>query len=502
VDENEIVIQYDFDDAPTVQQFVNSNAPRPAIMGPFGSGKSTGCIIKLLRECYLQWPDKDGVRRVRSFVVRNTYRQLEDTTIRTFMEWLPETHFGEYNKKNHNYMILGLEGVEWEVLFRALDRPDHVQNLLSLEVTNAWLNEARELPWAVVEALWGRLGRFPSKRSGKGARRKMMIMDTNPPPENSWFADVYIKRPRKGFVLYRQPGGMDKNAENRKHLPDRYYEDLLEVMDEETARVYVHGELGVIKRGMRVYPEYREQIHSRGNIEPISHLTNRRLWRGWDFGLTPACVIAQVNSKGQLRALVEFTTDRAGIDAFSDLVLRQCSQWFRGYMWDDVGDPSGKSASQTREESCFDILEAKGINIRPASNNLNRRIESVRKGLTTLIDGEPALIVNKKGCPVLHEGFMGGYYYRPILVRDQMDERYAQEPEKNKYSHPHDALQYICEEVFGYMLDGLNKSEIERQQPIQITNSPVVAALRDDAWDDEDIDWTGPERTDSDWRPW
>jgi hypothetical protein len=39
------------------------------IMGPFGSGKSTVCIMEILRRASLQQPGKDGIRRSRWAVI-------------------------------------------------------------------------------------------------------------------------------------------------------------------------------------------------------------------------------------------------------------------------------------------------------------------------------------------------------------------------------------------------------------------------------------------------
>ncbi len=50
-------------------------------------------------------------------------------------------------------------------------------------------------------------------------------------------------------------------------------------------------------------------------------------------------------------------------------------------------------------------------------------------------------------CGVLRKGFNGGYKYRRVQVSG--DERFTDEPNKNRYSHPHDALQYAALESGG-----------------------------------------------------
>ena len=139
-------IKYSYRDVPTVLKFAESNAFVRGLMGPFGSGKSSGCVVEIINRAHQQTPGPDGIRRTRFAVVRNTYQQLRDTTIKTFFDWLPESLFGTYKKAEHTYTITGFEGVHCEVIFRALDRPEQISNLLSLELTAAWVNEAREVP--------------------------------------------------------------------------------------------------------------------------------------------------------------------------------------------------------------------------------------------------------------------------------------------------------------------------------------------------------------------
>ena len=44
------------------------------LLGPIGSGKSVTCAIELLLIAMDQEPDKNGVRRTKFAIIRNTYR--------------------------------------------------------------------------------------------------------------------------------------------------------------------------------------------------------------------------------------------------------------------------------------------------------------------------------------------------------------------------------------------------------------------------------------------
>jgi hypothetical protein len=135
---------YDTSDAPTIREFLNSDAFLRAIMGPLGSGKSTACIWDIVNRGLRQRPGPDGIRRTRWCVVRNTFSQLNDTTIKTVHQWFPPITTGRYRATDHEFVIDKLVApgdkypAQIELLFRALDRPDHVRKLLSLDLTGAW----------------------------------------------------------------------------------------------------------------------------------------------------------------------------------------------------------------------------------------------------------------------------------------------------------------------------------------------------------------------------
>lgn len=442
---NDIV--YSYEHVPTIKQFSQSSKFIRSLMGPFGSGKSSGCVIELVK-----WGNRqtliDGKKRARFAVIRNTYRQLDDTTMRTVFDWLPYPEFGTYLKTDHRYVIDKLDPeLEIELLFRALDRPEHVANLLSLELTGAWVNEAREIPIAVIKALKGRVGRFPAVKDG-GAVDPGIIMDTNPPDDESWFYEMFEENPADNVQLFKQPSGVSGEAENLPYLPGDYYKNLSQGEDEEFVKVYVRGEYGFVRDGKPIYPDYNDAFHCREfEINPKGTIK-----RGWDFGLTPACVFTQVSPNGRFLIFDELVSEDLGFDTFSDQVLLHCSENYPDAEWEDYGDPAGNTRAETDEKTCFQIADGKGIHIHPGDQDRTSRIESVKKPLNTLSEGKPQLWVHPR-CKVLRRGFQGRYQYKKLKIAGAQ-ERYHDKPDKNEYSHPHDALQYVATKVFGNALRG------------------------------------------------
>lgn len=439
-------IVFDYASAPTIKRFSQSRKFIRGLMGPFGSGKSTGCVIELVK-----WGMRqhlvNGQRRARFAVIRNTYKQLEDTTIRTLHEWIPPSSFGKYLKDEHTYLINRLDPeLEIEILFRALDRPEHISNLLSLELTGAWVNEAREVPWAIIKALQGRVDRFPSMKDG-GAVDAGIILDTNPPDDESWWYELFEEKRPDNCEVFKQPGGRTAQAENRPNLSERYYDNLASGADSDFVKVYVDGLYGYVKEGKPCYPDYNDALHC-AEVEPVKGV---KIKRGWDFGLTPACIFTQLRPEGRFVVFDELIAEDIGIGTFADAVLRHSAERYDGYEFEDYGDPAGEQSSAMThdkdEKTCFDILTGKGIRIQASEQNLTIRLESVKKPMNTLLAGKPQMQLHPR-CKKLRKGFQGRYQYKRIKVAGSQ-ERFHEEPDKNEWSHPHDGLQYVAVKVFG-----------------------------------------------------
>jgi hypothetical protein len=330
---------------------------------------------------------------------------------------------------------------------------------LSLELTGAWVNEAREIPWAIIEALKGRVGRFPAMAEG-GAVDPGVIMDTNPPDDESWWYDLFETKKPANARMFRQPGGMDPAAENKKWLVPGYYERMVEGGDPDFIKVYVNGEYGFVKDGKPVYPEYVDGTH----CVDREYTPGVKVYRGWDFGLTPACTFSQLLPDGTWNTFDELTADSLGIHEFSDTVLQHSAINYRDVEFIDVGDPAGMqrsaTARETDEKTCFDILHGKGIRIEPGEQSLAMRIGSVKLALNQMTGGRPRLSVHSR-CKKLRKGYAGRYQYRKLKIAGA-SERFTEEPDKNEYSHPHDANQYVAARLFGAALKGRE----ERRKPI------------------------------------
>ena len=198
--------------------------------------------------------------------------------------------------------------------------------------------------------------------------------------------------------------------------------------------------------GTPVYPDFQRSIH--GTKESIDPVLGLPLLRGWDFGLTPACVVAQYVG-AQLRVICEFTAVNKGADQFSSEVLAECRIRFphwgdSGKDWKDCIDPSGAFRKDTDMGTCAAILAKKGLSPIPGPVAFEERRNAVEHFLTRYTKYGPGFQISLSDCPTLVRGFEGGYRYdeKALDVEPQ-----KVRPIKDEHSHPHDALQYICATV-------------------------------------------------------
>ena len=427
------------------------------VMGPYGSGKSTLCINEIVRRTCAMPKWYKGRRRAKWAIVRNTSGELYSTTLQTWLTWFGE--LGDITKRQKPLLTYehvfndGKGVIELELIFIALDREEDLRKIKSLEVTGAYINELSEVPQGTLAHFKGRVNhRYPSRAFCDAPYWSGIICDTNPPDVDHWIYKDFEVQNLESYKIFKQPPGLLKNAngkyipniqcDNANNLAPDYYTKLAEGQTEDFVKVFCLGEYGSVGFGKRVYPEFNSDIHA---VDSITAIQGDPIHLGWDFGLTPACVVVQISPRGQLRVLKEYQGEDMGIRTFANNIVLPGLQ--KDFPYNKIGisraDPSGVAGDDIMEElSCIGELCSLGINTHPANtNDLEPRIGSVRYYLNTMIDGKPAMIVSREGCPGLIKGFIKDYVYKRISVSGE--ERYKEVPHKNMASHKQDALQYI-----------------------------------------------------------
>lgn len=449
---------FEYNCGPVALKFHEDRTSRVKLLiGPFGTGKTTSAAYdQIMRQSKRVLRGADGVKRSRFAIVRNTFPMLRDTTIKTVLDWFPPLYFGQFNQTEKRYVVRIEKDDkldrEIEILFRALDIDKDVRNLLSLELTGAWVDEAREINETIFQGLLGRVGRYPSMKdfSGKNPFKSpvQVVLTTNYPSREHWLYRDFVKSTIDGYTIYEQ--GQDENKHN---LRPNYYEDLEKdyANRPDLLRTLVRGEWGVTVRGKAVYPEFIRKFHV-PNVAVLPYVqrglaNGGTFFGGWDnTGLSPALALAYVNSIGQLMVFKEFCGEDIDIVDFGTnaKIWWESNVPTRHVKIRHIGDPAGKNRD-TMKKSPLEYLRTEcGIIVEDGIQTFKFRKEAVANLLTRHIRGEPAVIIDPS-CVRLIDGFEGGYAY-PEIGSSGM---FKTEPEKNQYSHIHDGLQYLCSILFG-----------------------------------------------------
>lgn len=449
-------------DGPVLDAFMRSRAPFSCIRGPLGSGKTIGTAQRLLKQMTEQPTNAKGERPTRWLVVRNTYGDLTQTTIKDFLavfEGLGTMRYGGLEPPNFHARFRIEDGtiVDAEVIFLALDRDDSIKKLKGYQLTGAWFNELSEISKAIVDMADLRHGRYPSAIDGVRCGWHGILGDTNSFDEDHWLYRLAEEVRPDGWEFFVQPGGVldtgdtdalgrkiwrpNPLAENLSNLPDGYYVRGLQGKDDAWIKVMLANEYGFVVHGKPVHPRYVDSVHCAPEI--IRPDPNLPLVLGVDFGRTPATAILQrIPSFGRWLAIDELPSEDMSASVYAPVLKRYLDLEYRRFSVSGYGDPAGDDEGQQVETTCIQILCAQGIPLTPApSNRAALRRAALDKPLMDLcMDGRPRFLLSPK-CKKLRKALMGGYHYRKLQVGGP-EARYSDAPEKNDSSHIAEALEY------------------------------------------------------------
>jgi hypothetical protein len=414
------------------------------VSGPVGSGKSSAAMIKIAYHAKQMRKGKDGIRRSRAVVVRNTNQMLTDATIPTFMTWFPEGVAGDYARTDKRF-FLKFDDVICEVLFRGLDDANDVRRLLSLECSFGILDEYREIHPDIFNALQGRVGRYPSVANGgcvtDDGKPNHHIWGATNAPDADTFWETYMSDPPSTASIFQQPSALSEEADWKENLIEGYYETLAEGKSEDWIDVYIHNKFGRSLSGTPVYQRtFTPEFHiAKDKLIPIAS-ANHPITIGIDFGRTPAAVFMQRDPRGRILVLSEVVAENMGIETFINTRLNpHIAQNYQGFAFVCAPDPAGFMKQQLNEMTLVDALKQAGFKcVKPPTNDPDKRIQAVERLLNLQIEGKAMFLVDSR-CTQIIRGFKSGYRYK-VKKNGEMEDK----PDKNEFSHPHDALQYGC----------------------------------------------------------
>lgn len=438
------------------------------VMGPVGSGKSSGCVWHLFLHALKQPVQADGVRRSHYAVVRATYPSLKSTTVKTWQDWFKDkitVVFDTPIRAEIKFDLPDGSKLEMKISFLALESELDVQKLRSLEVTGAHINEAAEVDESIFQMLKTRIKRYPSEKDG-GCVDPFILCDYNAVSTDHWLyhlaEEVYpsmTSEDKAKHHFYKQPpavlwdgrryilnpeadnvighGGIDGARE--------YYEDMCSGNDIDFIKVNVMNQYGEVRTGKPVYKDYDDNYHCTSN--ELKAMDGVPLIIGMDQGLTPAAIFTQQGPDGQVRVIDEITTQDCSLQEFcNDYLWPKLRNEYGHHVRTDnyviICDPATRQRSMNDSKAGTDIIKESGLNFRTGKSNV---ATLRREAVVEFLRKKDGFKLSPK-CVKLRKGFITEYKYEE--VRAAQSAKFKETPAKNEYSHPHDALQYAMLEYY------------------------------------------------------
>lgn len=459
-----------------------SDAPIKMITGPFGSGKSCAVINDLLFYAYAQAPAPDRVRYTRIGVIRSSYPELISTTRDSILEVMP-SEFGTI--KQGGAPITGLyriplpDGtiaqIEWVLL--ALEGSEDKRKLRSTNWSYAWINEAIYVDYEIFVELQGRVGRFPSADMG-GCSYAGIIMDFNQPERGNYLLNL-MENPKPGMEVFKQPPAafkefdelgnisyrLNPEAENLNNLKGGldYYGKQIELWKAEGRTDQIDALFCMMdvpmKDGKPVYPSFDSGYHiAKFIIEPQAYAP---VIIGYDTsGIHPAASLFQ-EYQGKWGITDELYGEDVGLEVFVEQLLIPLLRNKYTHCNPIVScDPANAKDAYTGL-SPTTHLKNYGLEVYlPRTNDPKTRIRAVDQLLNKNIGG----IIVSPHCEISIRAFQGGYRYKKLRVSGSIETAYDAKPEKNKFAHMADAIQYAALYINqGELSDSRDTSAIKRQ---------------------------------------
>lgn len=438
-----------------LERFVASRKFVKIIRGPLGSGKTTGTAFNVFQLICQQKANKMRERKSRVAVIRNTYPDLTNTTIRDWKAIVPDgagvMTMGHPPEMKLDFDLPDGTRVLAEVIFVALDKPDDVKKLRGMQLTFAWVNEFKEVPKAIIDMLTGRVDRYPKP----GYSNYVGVLGDS----NAWDQDHYLeawqeainKGEMTDYEIFVQPPGVIKvngkwevnpGAENLSVLKPDYYQRQIAGKKEDWIKVNLGNEIGYAYDGKPVHGDYSDSYHCSPVV--LTPVSGRVVRVGLDFGLTPAALFLQRQADGQWWAFDEIVCEDSSAEELATMLKAKVADWdaqVPGLSWMYRGDPAGDERVGTNKETAFIVLRANGVPAFPAtSNDPTMRREAMDRPLTRTISGKPGMLVSPV-CKMFRKGMAGAFCYKRVAIAGET-ERYRDVPDKNIYSHVCEAGEY------------------------------------------------------------
>lgn len=421
----------DFVPNPMQKRFIESRAKADLFSSRMGEGKSAA----LAWSAFYHTRYNPGARWA---LIRDTWENMQATTLKTFFEWFPPGIAGTFHQTKKTFTWASGLG-DGEVEFLGMDDPQDASKLMSRELAGFGMDEpAPAVGSAGISEMIFDIAM--SRLRQKGMNWYGAKLAENNPDEAHWTYQKFVEQANEGYIIW-QPN----NPENQANLPPTYYEDLRKLWAHrpDLIRRFVDGDFGFQQEGKSVTPQWSDKIHLANGLAPIRLVPVHILW---DFGLNPTAVLTQVTPMGSWNFLDAFVGDGIGVEELiAGAVKPLLTSRYPRFTLAHIGDPAGNNREQSSSaRTAVSVLRKElGGTWRSGPVATRLRIDPLQSALSRSIGGRGLIQVDKLRAKVVWQALRGGWHYH--VARTGVT---STEPVKNIHSHPGDAIGYGAAVLF------------------------------------------------------
>ncbi len=481
----------------TQEAFMRSTVLENMIVSPRGEGKTDVCIMSMTHHAgFLQ--DKK-FRPIPWAIVRDTWKNLERTTLRSFLYPRPGSFPAMIRPKlriRDGGRFIELPGL-WTAFLFGVDTPDDIDQLQSMQLGGLWIEEAapamqEEIGKGIAEEVWtigitslshqlmsvsaseflremgGPLSvpKWSPKELKEGlllgclvrsddgtivVRNRRAQISENYPSEDHWTWVRFYENPSPDRALFRIP------REENTHIDSQYRDNMAAALvgRQDLLDRLVEGRPAHVQMGESVTPDYRESINgipwhrSKSVLVPNPNLT---VYRFWDGDLNPSVHFAQVTPRGRFVGLSTLRAAGIGMKQFITNIVKPhiAEKYYNCTKWRDLGDPTlaDRDPSDSTLNAKKVLEEELGTHYEGGLSNLKGlfgRLEAMRDLLTQTIDGESKNVLSKDD-KIMHRALNGGWHFRK-KPNGEID---RSEPVNDSNSHPASGLSHGIALIYKY----------------------------------------------------
>jgi phage terminase large subunit len=235
---------------PKQREFCYSEAAQAAYVGGQGSAKSTGlCLTAIIRAL----AEPHGF----SLIGRLNMPALESTTMKTFLEMVPED-MGSWAEAKKLWKFKNGH----EVIFKHLDisDPKVTGHIRSLNLSAVYVDEATEIAEEVYFLLLGRLRRQTTIQIGLS---HILRLASNP-AGHDWIWKRFFDPQRK--EEWKSNHGINASSMENPFLPEDYVRNMLHTYPADWAERFIYGSFSDFSDA--VFKEFAEDTHSWDPMKP------------------------------------------------------------------------------------------------------------------------------------------------------------------------------------------------------------------------------------------